>query len=223
MCIKNRGVEMTGETLKLFAVACMLIDHVAWALVPVDSPVGIVMHIIGRVTMPIMAFMVAEGYIHTHDFKRYAGRLLIFAFVSDIPFMVFERSTAGHNVMFTLFFGLMAIWFVDHADRGYKAVFGAFLMVGAALYLRLDWSFIGVLLCLLFWAFRKNFLAASLSVVALSLMTVMVYGQWWQLGMILSLPLLRLYDGQRGRGSKWGFYAFYPGQFIALSILRAVV
>lgn len=214
---------MTGEALKLFAVVCMLIDHVAWAWVPVDSPAGIVMHIIGRVTMPIMAFMIAEGYIHTHDFKRYAGRLLIFAIVSDIPFMIFERTNAGHNVMFTLFLGLMAIWFVDHADRSYKAVFGASLMIVAALYLRLDWSFIGVLLCVLFWKFRGNFLAVSISAVALSIMTVIVYGQVWQFGMLLSLPLLRLYDGKRGQGSKWGFYVFYPGQFVVLSILRAVI
>lgn len=201
----------------------MLIDHVAWAWVPVDSPAGIVMHIIGRVTMPIMAFMVAEGYIHTHDFKRYAGRLLIFAFVSDIPFMVFERSVVGHNVMFTLFLGLMAIWFADHIKWGFMIFCSVYSMAMAALILRLDWSFIGVLLCVLFWKFRGNFLAVSISAVALSIMTVIVYGQWWQFGMLLSLPLFRLYDGQRGRGSKWGFYAFYPGHLAALAILRAVV
>ena len=214
---------MTGETLKLFAVVCMLIDHVAWAWVPVDSPAGIVMHIIGRVTMPIMAFMVAEGYVHTHNFKRYAGRLLIFAFVSDIPFMFFERSTAGHNVMFTLFLGLIAIWIADHANRSYKTVFGVILLIFVAMTFRLDWSFIGVLLCLVCWQFRRNFLAVALSVDILAILTVLVYGQWWQLGMLLSLPLLRLYDGQRGRGSKWGFYVFYPGQFVALAILRAVI
>ena len=214
---------MSGEALKLFAVVCMLIDHVAWTWVPVDSPAGIVMHLIGRVTMPVMAFMIAEGYIHTHDFKRYAGRLLIFAFVSDVPFMAFERSVMGHNVMFTLFLGLVLIWFVDHANRVYKAILAGALMVGAAVCLRVDWSFIGVLLCLISWQFRGNFIAVSLSVIVLAFLTAMLYGQWWQLGVILSLPLLRAYNGQRGKGSKWGFYAFYPGHLAALAILRAVI
>ena len=214
---------MSGEALKLFAVVCMLIDHVAWTWVPVDSPAGIIMHLIGRVTMPVMAFMIAEGYIHTHDFKRYAGRLLIFAFVSDVPFMAFERSVMGHNVMFTLFLGLIAIWCVDHTNRAYKAIFAVLLMVGSAACLRVDWSFIGVLLCLVFWQFRGNFIAVSLSVVVLAFLTMMIYGQWWQIGIILSLPLLRAYNGARGRGSKWGFYAFYPGHLAVLAVLRAVI
>lgn len=214
---------MTGEMLKLAAVACMLIDHVAWAFVPVNSPAGIVMHLFGRIAMPVMAFMVAEGYIHTHSFKRYVGRLLIFAFVSEIPFMLFECSNGEHNVMFTLLLGLMAIWLIDHANRRYKAIFFGVFMVYAAAFLQVDWSFIGVLLCLVFWKFRGNWLTVSLSVVMLALLTVMIYGQWWQLGILLSLPLLWLYNGERGRGSKWGFYAFYPGHLAALAILRAVI
>lgn len=146
---------MTGEALKLIAVVCMLIDHVAWTWVPVDSLAGIVMHLIGRVTMPVMAFMIAEGYIHTHDFKRYAGRILIFAFVSDVPFMAFERSTACHNVMFTLFIGLMVIRAMDSKMKEWQKYVIVGLIGGFASYF--DWSFIGVLLCYMFWQFRGCF------------------------------------------------------------------
>lgn len=214
---------MTGEGIKLVAVVCMLIDHVAWSFVPTDSVLGILMHCVGRITMPVMAFMIAEGYEHTHNFKRYAGRLLIFALISDVPFMAFERSNLNHDVMFTLFFGLLAIWFVDHAPKFYIAIFAGIMMMSAALYLRVDWSFIGVLLCLCFWRFRGNFMAVSLSVVVLAFLSAMVYGQWWQLSLILSLPILRLYNGEKGRGSKWGFYAFYPGHLAALALLRVVI
>jgi hypothetical protein len=214
---------MTGEVIKLIAIVCMLVDHVAWAWVTSDSALGILMHCVGRITMPVMTFMIAEGYEHTHDFKRYAGRLLIFAFVSDIPFMAFERSNLNHDVMFTLFFGLLAIWFVDHAQKFYIAIFSVIMIMGVALYFRVDWSFIGVLLCLLFWQFRANFIAMSISVVIMALLAVIVYGQWWQISLILSLPILRLYNGERDRGSKWGFYAFYPGHLAVLAILRSVI
>lgn len=214
---------MTGESLKLVAIVCMLIDHVAWSWVPTGSVLGIVMHCIGRITMPVMAFMIAEGYLHTHNFKGYAGRLLVFALASDIPFMIFECSTKMHNVMFTLLLGLIAIWLIDHSRNAFKAVLAGLFMICVALFLSVDWSFIGVLLCVIFWRFRGNFLAISLSVTVLALLSVMIYGQWWQLSLILSLPLIRLYNGERGRGSKWGFYAFYPGHLAALAFIRAVI
>lgn len=212
---------MTGESLKLIAVICMLLDHVAWLWVPVSLPVGPLMHLVGRVTMPIMAFMISEGYVHTHDFRRYAGRLLVFALASDIPYFFFERSTSQHNVMFTLFLGLLAIWLSDHFPA-YLGFFAAAMMV-LSLWLSLDWSFIGVLLCLIFWRLRGRCSAIIISVVLMAIISCVVYGGWWQIGMVLALPILRCYNGQRGRGSKWGFYVFYPGHLAVLAALRAVV
>jgi hypothetical protein len=217
---------MTGNALKLIAVVCMVIDHVAWAFVPAWSVPWMAMHFVGRITMPVMAFMVVEGYVHTHDFTRYALRLLVFALISDIPFMAFERSTGMHNVMFTLFLGLMAIRLIDMARNEFAAFMLCSLVVVVSVFTGVDWSFIGVLLCVAFWQFRGNFLAVSLSVSAMAFMAAMVYGQYFQFGLLLSLPLLRLYNGQRGsqnRLSKWGFYGFYPAHLAALAALRAVI
>ena len=56
----------------------MLIDHIAWAFVPTASLLGQVMHVIGRLTGPTMAYMLAEGYHYTRNVKKYAMRLGIF-------------------------------------------------------------------------------------------------------------------------------------------------
>ena len=50
---------LTGNLLKWIAIACMLADHAAWTFLPFDSPFGIVMHLIGRVTGPTMRFFIA--------------------------------------------------------------------------------------------------------------------------------------------------------------------
>ena len=212
---------MSSSSLKIVACAAMLLDHVAWTWFSVSSPVGIVMHIIGRITMPVMAFMIAEGYVHTHDITRYVVRLLVFAIISDFPFILFERSTIRHDVIFTLLFGLLAIWILDsRIPIFFRYILVAFFLIFSLCF---DWVFIGVLLCVFFWRFRGNFLGVSFSVVLCSILAAIIFGQWWQLGMILSLPLLYLYNGSRGNSSKWGFYIFYPAHLLALSVLRAVI
>ena len=63
---------MNRTQLKYIVILAMLIDHIAWAFVPTASIPGQLMHFIGRLTAPTMAFFVAEGYIHTHNIKNYA-------------------------------------------------------------------------------------------------------------------------------------------------------
>lgn len=77
---------LNRNQLKYLVIAAMLIDHIAWAFVPTASLLGQVMHIIGRLTGPTMAYMLAEGYHYTRNVKKYAMRLGIFAVISWLPF-----------------------------------------------------------------------------------------------------------------------------------------
>ena len=56
---------LNRNQLKYLVIAAMLIDHIAWAFVPTASLLGQVMHVIGRLTGPTMAYMLAEGYHYT--------------------------------------------------------------------------------------------------------------------------------------------------------------
>ena len=62
--------KMSSNTLKIIAITAMLTDHIAWAFVPSRSLLGQLMHIIGRLTAPIMCFLIAEGYHHTSNVKN---------------------------------------------------------------------------------------------------------------------------------------------------------
>ena len=81
---------LNSNAIKLIAIVAMTIDHIAWAVYPGYStePGAIVMHIIGRITCPIMCYCIAEGFHYTHDVKKYTLRLLIFALISHVPYML---------------------------------------------------------------------------------------------------------------------------------------
>ncbi|MCI8638498.1 MAG: hypothetical protein HFG41_04935 [Coprococcus sp.] len=82
---------MNRNQLKYLAAAAMVIDHIAWAFVPTASAAGLIMHMIGRLTAPVMIYFVVEGYCHTRNVKRYALRLGMSVPFSWAAFTYFEE------------------------------------------------------------------------------------------------------------------------------------
>ena len=237
---------LSANALKLYAIFAMLLDHIAWAFVPTYSTPGQIMHIIGRTTIPIMCYFIAEGYAHTRSVSRYAGRLALFAAVSYLPFIFFETGGLPQgssffylNVLYTLLCCLLAlcVW-----DRVQNPALKFFLLLFLLLVSDLgDWGIYAVLFTLSFGLNRGNFprQAAWFFVSALITAALMVaqtlaadpslpLGEAvcrnaMQLGVLLALPPLALYNGKRGGGSKWTFYLFYPLHLVILGLLMLCV
>ena len=78
----------------------MTIDHLTWAFSPGTQAVWYVfaLHIIVRLTAPIIWFFIAEGCHYTRDIRKYTGRFSVLAIIShfaynfalDIPFLSFS-------------------------------------------------------------------------------------------------------------------------------------
>lgn len=66
----TKGIRLNRNQLKYLVIITMLIDHITWAFVPIDSILGQVMHFIGHLTGSTMAYFVAEGYHYTRNVKK---------------------------------------------------------------------------------------------------------------------------------------------------------
>lgn len=99
---------MSAYVLKLIAIITMVFDHSGYLIYGHLSW----MNFVGRIAFPIFAFQISEGYIHTHNLKKYFVRLIIFALISQIPYAWFGYcffSKMSLNIIFTLILGLLSI------------------------------------------------------------------------------------------------------------------
>lgn len=226
---------MNRNTLKYIAALAMLVDHISMVFLPIASLPGAGMRVIGRLTAPIMCFFLAEGFRYTSSRKKYGIRLLLAALVSQIPYALLHHGTlfvTDFNVLFTLFFSflMLIVWEDMKVDpRRYPLVFGLIFISNWC-----DWGIVGPLFVLFFAIFRddRNAQARAYSLIAAAMIvtdSVFLavnhnhwYGELWQLGLYLFLPLLYCYNGEGGSRKpfhKWFFYVFYP---LHLAVLYAV-
>lgn len=206
---------LTGNQLKLLAVIFMTVDHMGLMLFPHKS----IFRVIGRLAMPIFAYMIAEGCRHTRSKVRYLGRMLAVAAVCQaVYFFAMGSLYQGIFVTFSLSIGLILLY-----EQGmWQLSLG---VVGAWFICRVlpdlipgfdvDYSIFGVLLPVLIYLGRNRLAALLLGLTVLCLDLGGI--QWFSL---LAVPVLALYNGQRGKGNfKYLFYLYYPAHLVVLYIL----
>lgn len=241
----RKGTFLSANAIKYIAVFAMLIDHIAWCFVDTNSVLGSIMHLIGRMTAPIMTYFIVEGFHYTRNVNKYLARLAIFAAVSWIPFLFMEYGTLlpftsvdgnlyfnpAQGVIYTFFLTLLALKTVHSQSLPKPAK--VVLVIGLCLLSSIgDWFFFPIIWALLLDKYRGSFKkqAAAFAVSSVILITLMImfltdgFGDnWFQYGVLLALIPLYFYNGEKGRGGrfgKWFFYVFYPAHLFILGILR---
>ena len=236
---KTLKKHFNGNQLKLIAIIAMTIDHLTWAFFPGYQQVWWVfaLHIIGRLTAPIMWFFIAEGCFYTHDKRKYLTRLFGFAIISHfaydfafgIPFFDLSYGLLNRtSVMWSLFLAAVVI-FTTRMEKiptvwKYVIIFGA-----CALALPSDWSSIAVITPFFIYQHRGNFKLQAIDIVlwtavyaAVFFFTLdKIYGIL-QMFTFISIPFLFRHNGERGKwkGMKWLFYIYYPAHLVVIGIIR---
>ena len=234
--------SFSGTALKTIACITMLVDHIgascieaglllpeletgevsggAWdqlSLFQLDR----VLRFTGRLAFPLFCFLLVEGFLHTHDLKKYALRMLGFALLSEFPFdwAFFSGVWWGHqNVYFTLLLGLLAMKALDTFRTGEgtpdaRGILCAAACTGAAALLRCDYDVMGMALILALYMTRKDKRAQCIAGAVFSLFEPVAP---------LAFGLVWFYSGERGGSSKleqWAFYWFYPVHLFLLAVL----
>ena len=104
---------MTGFIIKIIAIVTMLLDHIKYVIPATNI---FLTQYFGRIAFPLFAFLIAEGMIYTKNRKKYIIRMLIFALISQIPFILFKNIFSSDfmlNVMFTFLFAMIGIYILE--------------------------------------------------------------------------------------------------------------
>ncbi len=112
--LAERKSPISSYTLKLIAVASMLIDHTASALRPLfDRHCYRLFRCVGRLAFPLFCFLLVEGLRHTRNRRKYLRNLVLFALLSELPSDLFFRTWAargdGMSIFATLTLGLLVL------------------------------------------------------------------------------------------------------------------
>lgn len=241
---------LTANVLKLIAIVSMTIDHVAWTIFPGFSmhPVAIFMHILGRIACPVFCFFMVQGYIHTRNFKKYFTRILIFAVISHVPYVLSSFNYVDAYSLIPGYYGIFnqtsVLWglacgllLIKVDDSNLKWFYKLILSVLICLIsFPADWSCVAPLIIFFMWAYRDNFKKQMVAMVLMVVSYFIVYMlalnivyAVLQFGVVLAIPLLWLYNGKRGGSDKfnkfmkWFFYAYYPLHLLIIYIFTSVI
>ena len=270
-----KRLSLSGFQLKYIALITMVFDHIHYFF-DYTGKIPIWFTMIGRLAAPLFLFAVIEGFVNTHNRKKYFLKiyalailmgLIQFGFYNFLHPLVRPDGFFPQNMMLssfaillvalqgiawiqekkylkgipTLLFPLLLPWLLVpfYLLGQNKPVFTLFinllnytvfpthtsisdggtwlLLTGIAMYL-----------C------HKNLKKEVLAFVSVSLVWVLMaivltrpsfhdlmfkYIEWME---IFAAPLMLCYNGQRGKGSKYLFYVFYPTHIYLLYALSVI-
>ena len=218
--MKNRFAILTGNQLKLIAAAAMLLDHMGILLFPRVT----LFRVLGRLAYPIFAYMIAEGSRYTKNKLRYFFLLFGLGAACQLVYYFFSGDTYL-NILLTFSVSVLLIYALQASWQSGKALWsvvfaaGIVAAVGLDMLVTVDYGFWGIMIPVMvsFAHVRKFPRWAEVVLLGLGLILLGADIGGYQYYGLLSLPLILLYSGNRGKGNmKYFFYIFYPAHLAVL-------
>ena len=237
-------LETTSFSLHIMAMLFMLCDHL-WGTIVTGNDW---LTCIGRLTFPIYAFMIVEGYFHTKNLKKYVLRLLLFAVISEIPFNLAMGSSLffpiHQNVLWSF---LISIGFIHWNEKVKEKQLWKRILVGLAticigylvgIITFVDYYNAGIFMVLVFYFFRSKkwwcYLGQFICLWYINFemlgglsYEIDIFGQTHFIARqglaLLALIPIWLYKGKQGYHSKplqYFYYIFYPLHLLILGLLK---
>ena len=187
-----------------------------------------IFRIIGRISFPIFAFLLVEGFKHTSNKLKYFLRLILFSIITQ-PIYDYAFNNHELNILFTFslsFLLLSSLEFIKKIiskySKGienylYKTVFYSLIYILFTLFsiiLNVDYQALGISLVFIFYLVPNlylSFLLYLLAVIFLATNTIQFYS-------LLSFLFIYMYNGEKGKNIKYFFYLYYPLHLLILKL-----
>lgn len=230
------------------AMVFMLCDHLWGTIIPGNDWLTC----IGRISFPIFAFLLVEGYFHTRNLKKYVVRLMLFAIISEIPFNLAMGSRwifpIHQNVLWSFLISLGLIHWNERAKATQKTwrrilvgIITVLLGYVLGLLTMVDYYHTGILTVLVFYFFRQrkwwSYIGQALCLWYINMemlsgfsYEIHLFGETYffvrQSLALLALIPIWLYHGKQGYHSKpfqYACYSFYPLHLLILGIIKIFI
>ena len=218
----------SNNQLKILALITMTADHVGLQLLPQYE----ILRIIGRLSFPIFAYMIAEGCRYTKHRKKYLTTLAAMALVFQLVYF-FAMGSLYQGLFVTFTLSVSLIFALDRVrsrrDLPSWLLAGGVMAVIVLLSVLLpvwwttsdfavDYDIWGVLLPVaVYFAPTKGHKLLAAAVLLILLAWMWGGRQWYSL---LALIPLACYSGQRGKyRMKNLFYIYYPAHLAVIFLL----
>lgn len=232
---------LNANSLKLLACVLMVVDHVGFILFPNLY----FLRIIGRLSLPLFAFSLAEGCRYTKNKVMHLALLAGLAFLVQLVYYLYDGSLYM-SILVTFTFSVVCIY----ALQFFKAVLFSdkqvclkilailpFIFLVACTYLAntvwvIDYGFWGCMLPV-FASIpdvhripapklleKTDCLPVRIGCMSIGLVLLAIFAPYLkaiQFYSLLAIPLLLLYNGEKGKWKlKYFFYVFYPLHLVIL-------
>ncbi len=165
--------------------------------------------------------------MHTKNVWKYALRLAVFVFVSEIPFDLAFYDTPFYlnyqNVFFTLLIGLLTLIGLQYISEKLPAnsfvtilanAVVIFAGIAVAVLLKTDYAGMGIMTIVAMYILKKNHTISMLGGC-----TVLALLNYFEIPAFIALIPAWLYNGKRGLNLKYIFYIFYPAHLLILYLI----
>lgn len=243
---RRRALEIDGTAMKIFGCVAMLfytcslsviqngLIHITdyapeelTAALETDprlislSSWAVLFQLIGGMGVPVFAFLLVEGFLHTSSYRKYILSIAVCAAVSEVPYDFCISGTVwtmeSQNVMFTYFLCLVMLYGLRALEKNknlWLALGQAALVIAVVLWaslLRCAFGLCTVLLVAIYYLLRKKKGMKIMLGCAVSFMYVTAP---------LSGYAIWKYNGQRGKlKNKYIFYALYPAHLLLFGLI----
>ena len=237
---------LTGNMIKIIAAILMVIDHIGVILMHE----GGILRILGRISMPLFAFMIAEGAKHTKNKVKYLGMIsglatvcqLVYYFVLNDLYMCI---LVTFSLSIALIYALNFVKWAYFSEKGnlVTKIASTALFFGLAVLvyylntvLQIDYGFYGIMMPVfasltdmrgykipekMKWIESHYARVFLMAIPMLLRMSDTAPIMWYS---FLALPILILYSEKRGKWKmKYFFYIFYPLHLALIYVVYILV
>lgn len=231
---------LSGNLIKILACIFMTFDHIGL----ICFPNIVIFRIIGRLAMPLFAYMISEGAYYTKNRIKYLLNLLIFGIPIQIVYQI-VMNDIHMNIMLTFSCSLIIIFLIDSIIKSFKekdfkcdiiikiisTIIITLTIIVLFYFIHFDYSYFGLFIPIVLYFTKSKYIDQNykifdsnyfrIMILALFLVIrAIVYGSYTIYAVIACLILL-FYNDKKGRiNLKYFFYLFYPLHIVVIYLIN---